>query len=865
MTQEFHLSITSLGSDRYLIRTEDTAAGVPIAEAQVQWPVEDWLKQAKPAMDDPVLGLLQGTIQLGDRAAGLHQLGRQLYDALFQQDDAIRESWLRAQGIAQNRHEILRLRLGLKESRLQRLPWEALRHDQQPITTRSNQTFVRYSTTMLVGQSSESLALPEADFPVRVLMVIASPHDQDHLKLLQEVRHIQDLLETTGDRPTPIQITVLEQPDRSQLAQKLEQGNFQVLHYAGHSDFGQNGGDLSLVNQQTGLTERLSGDDLAGLLVNNHVALTIFNSCRSGHIAGDDADMDWRQQNLVQALVDRGVPSVIAMAERIPDQVAITFTRLFYHNLLSGLPIDVSLSRTRQGLISGFGSDQHYWALPILYMHPDFDGYLSQGDRAEADTLDPTRLAISTSPLTTVDPPPPPPTDPSPPDSAADEPASPEEASTPLLTQLAFSDPAERSDDELLTRYVQQLSKNASTPDEPLIPASAEEVLFEDDSQRAGMAIYDRLPDVPAQSKPSPAPSGDTATATSLPPQTPAHTPPQPLYAAPRSTSPLQRQAEKPIIVWFALGLIGLVGVIGLSFLAMRWAGNGFAPGENQVETTSPIAEPEPASPDAFSLIRRAENAIADRRYADAREDFERAMTQSLIGEAVPQEVNDAIWPWVSNTDISDLQYIKGRIYWQEISQIESDIQDYESLYQQRTFAGKAREAWEMTDDTFLEGRVARGFAAYADGDLDAAVDHWDAALRLYEAQRQRQPNPAGTSVADPIILHAYAGLVMAHTKLGNINPAGLEEDPRLRAASETDQSILTAEAEKELSVARDYFLLLRDRDEFDWVTPGNLGLINESEYTWNNWLWTADLLEDWRRDYRYWDTETSIALPDSQ
>ena len=182
MTQEFHLSITALGSDRYLIRTEDTAAGVPVAQAQVEWPVEEWLQMAQPAMDDPVLGLLQGQVDLSDRSSGLHELGQALYRALFQ-DEAIRESWLRAQGIAQNRNEILRLRLGLKDSRLQRLPWEVLRHEQQPITTRGNQTFARYAANLLVTHTAELPALSGVDETIRVLMVISSPQDQDHLKL----------------------------------------------------------------------------------------------------------------------------------------------------------------------------------------------------------------------------------------------------------------------------------------------------------------------------------------------------------------------------------------------------------------------------------------------------------------------------------------------------------------------------------------------------------------------------------------------------------------------------------------------------------------------------------------------------------
>jgi len=75
-------------------------------------------------------------------------------------------------------------------------------------------------------------------------------------------------------------------------------------------------------------------------------------------------------------LIRRGVPAVLAMAGQIPDEVALTLARLFYRNLKQGNPVDLSLGRARQGLVSAYGSNQLYWALPILYMHPQFDGSL---------------------------------------------------------------------------------------------------------------------------------------------------------------------------------------------------------------------------------------------------------------------------------------------------------------------------------------------------------------------------------------------------------------------------------------------------------------------------------------------------------
>ena len=66
------------------------------------------------------------------------------------------------------------------------------------------------------------------------------------------------------------------------------------------------------------------------------------------------------------------------MSERIPDEVALTLTQLFYRNLSQGYPLDLCVSRVRQGLISAYGSHQMYWALPILYLQREFDGFDSE-------------------------------------------------------------------------------------------------------------------------------------------------------------------------------------------------------------------------------------------------------------------------------------------------------------------------------------------------------------------------------------------------------------------------------------------------------------------------------------------------------
>ncbi len=383
MTQEFHVSVTPVGQNDYLVRTERVAPGVPLAEELVTWPVAEWLAAAGHLMNDPLKSVLQGDV-FARNSVNLLALGQQFYNALFQ--GTLRDSWITAQGIAQNHQQVLRLRLGLKDVRLARLPWEVMHAGDRPLATGPYVAFSRYQSGILAASrfpSRNTSNTPE-EGGVKVLMVLASPPDQVRLELLkQESIRLQAELHRKisrtaegGDRLPEIELTLLDQPGREELTQALEQGRYQVLHYSGHSSLGPDGGEIYLVSSRTGLTETLSGDDLAGLLVNNNIQMAVFNSCWGTYTANSDSVDDTGERNLSESLVKRGIRGVLAMSERIPDEVALTLTQLFYRNLSQGYPVDLCVSRVRQGLISAYGSHQMYWALPILYLQPEFDGFL---------------------------------------------------------------------------------------------------------------------------------------------------------------------------------------------------------------------------------------------------------------------------------------------------------------------------------------------------------------------------------------------------------------------------------------------------------------------------------------------------------
>ena len=531
MTQEFHISVTPIGEDDYLVRTERVAPGVPLAEEQVTWPVDEWLAQASLLMNDPLQGLLRGDIlhsfsdpstppsdQPLEAQGTLVALGQQLYNALFQ--GTIRDSWMTAQGIAQHRQEVLRLRLGLKDTRLPRLPWEVLHAGNRPIATGTDVVFSRYHSSFAAMASLlqfQPTGAIEGNQSLKILMVLAAPTDQEMLALKQEALHLQEELQTVGQNGnrngnkgshSDIQLTILEQPGREQLTQALEHNHYHVLHYAGHSNLGTAGGKLYLVSSRTGLTETLSGDDLAGLLVNNGIRMAVFNSCRGVYTATTEVASETGDGNLAEALVRRGIPAVLAMAERIPDDVALNLSRLFYRNLKQVYPVDLSLNRARQGLVSSYSSNQLYWALPILYLHPEFDGNLQSLDglteqtigtdhrspeATEAERLvteEPLRQSLLREGKDVVVP-----------LLERNEPvhqAFVEES--PALDDLEFDDPEYQSDMETVAHLVNQLSHGTtadSADDEQLLPASPSESLLPEAAYTFNADDYLILPDYP--------------------------------------------------------------------------------------------------------------------------------------------------------------------------------------------------------------------------------------------------------------------------------------------------------------------------------------------------------------------------------
>ena len=805
MTQEFKISVTPVGqNDYYLVRIEPGfAPGVLPAEELLNLPVADWLTQARYLMEDPLQSLWQGNA-ITKTAVNLAGLGQQLYNALFQ--GTLRDSWITAQGIAQNQQQVLRLRLGLKDPKLARLPWEVMHAGDRPLATGPYVAFSRYQAGTLAMEtpsSANKLRLPQEG--VRVLMVISSPRDlaglellkQESIKLKAELHHRFQQSVHTGDHLPQIQLTLLEQPGREELTTALEQGRYDVLHYAGHSNLGPGGGEIYLVNNKNGLTEALRGDDLAGLLVNNGVQMAVFNSCLGALPARFNPSTDTGERSLTESLVKRGISGVVAMTERIPDEVALTFTQLFYRNLSYGHPLDVCLSRVRQGLISAYGSQQIYWALPILYLHEKFDGYLSPDMRLyphdELLPIDDEQLM----PLSVV---------------GLGNTAN---TDAPRIDRHAIAFPLEDMEDP------DSLGELDLLNDEPWV----DDIEYDDPSYGADKeAVLDIFKNLNNQSVGTESQTlGKTGIASAV---TQSATQP----ASPQSVVTPQENPFKRNL-WAILGAVSIsvMTLVGTSWWWLQQRNNTSIPEFPPIPgaTTGVLPTSGDPSVDLSKVdVNRADiktvtaSAIASFNKGDLQAGL-KAVEVLLNNNNLPQ-AKDALAS-VGKNQIDDpaVSFLRGRLAWQFVHNNKQNSKKDFSI-------DDARRGWEIAvkgNPKSARYYNALGFAHYAEGNLNRANDAWFKALYIAQEQQEREntlnssasPSPKSRSLNQDA-LTAYAGLALAMKK-----SAYTTQSP------DTKTRLIT-EAIKLRQIVQQ-----NDPSNFQ---PNNLA---------KNWLWTEQTIKDWQ------------------
>jgi CHAT domain/FHA domain len=326
------------------------------------------------------------------RAGRLMQtLGMGLWQWLF--EGSIQNSLNHSQGIAMGQNKPLRLRLEVRDPEMISIPWEIMQDGAGKQAVSLSQQVLFSRTTSDVSQ----LAPLRSDSSLKILLVlgqnvlpapgaIAATETLQALKLEQEATALAHLLRSAASvsRGYPehsCQVDTLVQPTPADLIEALETRAYNVLFYAGHGMPAPDGGLLFLRPEMT-----LNGTELAQVLTRCQVKLAVFNACwgaQPDHQAGgwSDAGVATNVQaiprsSLAEVLIHHGVPAVLAMRDSITDEEALSFIQIFARALTDRLPIDQAVAVARQQLLTLYKFNQQAWTLPVLYMHPQFEGEL---------------------------------------------------------------------------------------------------------------------------------------------------------------------------------------------------------------------------------------------------------------------------------------------------------------------------------------------------------------------------------------------------------------------------------------------------------------------------------------------------------
>ena len=327
--------------------------------------------------EPPELDISNGDSSQGYGGRLMQDFGINLWQWLFQ--GLIRNSLAQSQGIAIGQNKPLRLRLELRDPNLISLPWEIMQPEAGKQAISLNQQLLFSRTTNDV----DPLRQYPAQEALNILLVLG--HDEqkykqfNSLKLEQETATLVKVIEQQNQfqpdlnkfvYPVPACVDSLIQPTPATLIEALETEKYNVLIYAGHCVPAPDGGLLFLRPDAT-----INGTELAQVLVRNKVTLAVFNACwgaqpdRIGNLA-------IKRSSLAEVLIHHGVPAVLGMRDPIADDEALSFIQALTEALCERIPIDQAVAVARQQLLTLYKFNQPAWTLPILYMHPEFDGKL---------------------------------------------------------------------------------------------------------------------------------------------------------------------------------------------------------------------------------------------------------------------------------------------------------------------------------------------------------------------------------------------------------------------------------------------------------------------------------------------------------
>lgn len=260
----------------------------------------------------------------------------------------------RCLGNAKANNRGIRVRLTIDDPSLSLVPWELARY-------RATGDFLAISNEIIITRylhNRHRSAKPREQRLKKIAVLASNPKmPSSSLNLEKEARQLQGICHELG-----INAHLIQPPTNDNLRQELEKINIDALHFMGHGVIKNRTGYIILENKHQ-KPERYSADRLAMLLEEQKkLKFVLLNSCE-----GAKSDNHHSFVGLAPRLMQKGIPTVIAMQYPIADKSAILFSRQFYRFLAKGFPITYAVQKGRQLLFNDVGDADLDFITPVIF------------------------------------------------------------------------------------------------------------------------------------------------------------------------------------------------------------------------------------------------------------------------------------------------------------------------------------------------------------------------------------------------------------------------------------------------------------------------------------------------------------------
>jgi len=287
----------------------------------------------------------------------LADYGLRMYQFLFGAEAADWKAFLKFNDSYRQQARVT-LSLHKNAAALWQLPWEYL-HDGQDFLALNGRFWL---TRKPYGLGDLNPA--PAGLPIRLLVVVSAPDDQQPLDSEEEIGVIQQALDEAV-RAGRLQVQYLDDATLANLGAVLREFKPHILHYTGHGAYNpKTKRSFLALEDDDGQTVHAGIDELRPHLNDApDLRLVVLSGCQTARTSEQDAF-----SGVATGLLERDIPAVLAMQFSILDQSGIELARAFYGALAAGEPPEQALQRARLALWQFNKGPGFDWGIPALYL-----------------------------------------------------------------------------------------------------------------------------------------------------------------------------------------------------------------------------------------------------------------------------------------------------------------------------------------------------------------------------------------------------------------------------------------------------------------------------------------------------------------